>query len=190
MLLEKARAVEQIFEQLDSEISTFQSKSGLHCARGCGKCCFKPDIEATILEFLPFALYLHSKHQAEEWLESLKSSDSSLCLILNPTQGGAGLCSEYKHRGLICRLFGYSARVNKYGKKELLTCSIIKTEQREKFEVAEVKISEGEQPVPVMSQYYMQLHAIDDQLGREFFPINEAIRRAIEVILHYYAYRE
>jgi uncharacterized protein len=190
MLLEKVRAVEQVFDQLDQEIATFQSWSGLHCAWGCGKCCFKPDIEATILEFLPFALYLKSQQQAEEWLEKLKKSDSSLCLILNPTQGGAGLCSEYKHRGLICRLFGYSARINKYGKKELLTCSIIKTEQHENFEAAATKISGGDEPVPVMSQYYMQLHAIDDQLGREFFPINEAIRRAIEVILHYYAYRE
>ena len=72
----------------------------------------------------------------------------------------------------------------------MLTCSIIKTEQHENFEAAEIKISGGGEPVPVMSQYYMQLHAIDDQLGREFFPINEAIRRAIEVILHYYAYRE
>jgi Fe-S-cluster containining protein len=190
MVLEKVRAVEEVFDRLDREIATFQSWSGLHCAWGCGKCCFKPDIEATILEFLPFALHLHTQHQAEEWLEKLKSSDSSLCLILNPTQGGAGLCSEYKHRGLICRLFGYSARINKYEKKELLTCAIIKTEQRENFEKAETKISVGEEPIPVMSQYYMQLRAIDDQLGREFFPINEAVRRAIEVILHYYAYRE
>jgi uncharacterized protein len=190
MLLEKVRAVERVFDKLDREIAAFQSMSGLHCARGCGKCCFKPDIEATILEFLPFALHLYSQHQAEEWLEKLKESDSSLCLILNPIQGGAGMCSEYRHRGLICRLFGYSARINKYGKKELITCQIIKTEQRENFEATEAKISGGLEPVPVMSHYYMQLHSIDEELGREFFPINEAIRRAIEVILHYYAYRE
>ncbi len=190
MLLEKVKAVERVFDKLDGEIATFQSMSGLHCGWGCGKCCFKPDIEATILEFLPFALHLYGQHQAEEWLEKLKDDSSSLCLILNPTQGGAGMCSEYKHRGLICRLFGYSARINKYGTKELITCQIIKTDQRENYEAAGRKISGGEQPVPVMSNYYMQLHAIDENLGREFFPINEAIRRAIEVILHYYAYRE
>ena len=70
--------MELVFDQLDKEIATFQSWSGLHCAWGCGKCCFKPDIEATILEFLPFALHLKSQHQAEEWLENLKNSDSSL----------------------------------------------------------------------------------------------------------------
>ena len=189
MLLEKVQAVEQVFEKLDREISTLQSWSGLHCAWGCGKCCFKPDIEATILEFLPFAHYLYAQDQALVWLEKLKNTESSICLILNPTQGGAGLCSEYKHRGLICRLFGYSARTNKYGAKELITCQIIKTEQTANFELASSKIVQGEE-VPVMNQYYMQLHAIDFELTREFFPINEAIRRAIEVILHYYAYRE
>ena len=157
--------------------------------RGCGKCCFKPDIEATILEFLPFALHLYSQEKAFEWLEKLKTTESTICLILNPTQAGAGLCSEYKHRGLICRLFGYSARTNKYGMKELVTCQIIKTEQTSNYETAVTKISNG-MDVPVMNQYYMQLHAIDFELTKEFFPINEAIKRAIEVILHYYAYRE
>lgn len=189
MLLEKVQAVEQVFEKLDREISTFQSWSGFHCPTGCGKCCFKSDIEATILEFLPFAHYLYTQNQATSWLKNLKDTRSSICLILNPAQGGAGLCSEYKHRGLICRLFGYSARTDKYGTKELITCKVIKTEQTANFELASSKIG-SEDGIPVMSQYYMQLHAIDFELTREFFPINEAIKRAIEVILHYYAYRE
>lgn len=185
---EKVLAVEQVFEKLDSDIASFQSWSGLHCQWGCGKCCFKPDIEATILEFLPFAHYLYQQDQALIWFEKLKDSNGSLCLILNPTQEGAGLCSQYKHRGLICRLFGYSARTNKYAEKELVTCQIIKTEQSGKYVQATQKIERGD-AVPVMSHYYMQLHAIDFELAREFFPINEAMRRAIEVILHYYAYR-
>src|SRR5690349_12554142 len=127
-LEEKIAAVEELFQRLDDEIAKFQSGSGLHCKFGCGKCCFKPDIEATTLEFLPFAYHLYKTNRAFEWLEKLKSSDSSLCLILNPTQNGAGLCSEYTYRGMICRLFGYSARTNKYSKPELVTCQIIKTE--------------------------------------------------------------
>ncbi|MEO5980068.1 MAG: YkgJ family cysteine cluster protein [Chryseolinea sp.] len=189
MMLEKVKAVEEVFEVLDKEIADFQSSSGLHCGFGCGKCCFKPEIEATILEFLPFAHHLYSNDQAFEWLERLKQNDeSSLCLILNPAQNGAGLCSEYKHRGLICRLFGYSARTNKYGKKELVTCAIIKSDLAAQYEVAVEKIDAGGD-VPVMNQFYMRLHAIDPDLAREYFPINEAIKRAIEVILHYYAYR-
>jgi Fe-S-cluster containining protein len=189
MLPEKVKAVEEVFDNLDKEIGSFQQWSGLHCGWGCGKCCFKADIEATILEFLPFAAHLHREGKAFEWLEKLKVNESSICLILNPTQHGAGLCSEYKHRGLICRLFGYSARTNKYGAKELVTCQVIKSEQGTNFEVAASKVAQGAE-VPVMNQYNMRQHAIDHELTREFFPINEAIKRAIEVILHYYAYQE
>jgi len=185
---EKVLAVEQVFSRLDQEIASFQDWSGMHCKFGCGKCCFKPDIEATILEFLPFAHYLYQQNKAFEWFENLKASDSTLCQILNPVQSGAGLCSEYPHRGLICRLFGYAARTNKYDQKELITCQIIKTEQSENFTGAIEGIAAGK-GVPMMNQYYMQLYAIDMDLTREFYPINEAIKRAIEVVLGYYAYR-
>src|SRR3954468_9346614 len=110
MLEEKVAAVEEVFQKLDQEIAQFQSWSTLHCKFGCGKCCFKPDIEATILEFLPFAHHLYQTKSAEAWYEKLRDADSEICLILNPTQAASGLCSSYPHRGLICRLFGYSAR--------------------------------------------------------------------------------
>ncbi|MBK5277765.1 MAG: YkgJ family cysteine cluster protein [Bacteroidia bacterium] len=187
-LSEKIRAVEEVFKKLDEEIASFQKDSTLHCKFGCGKCCYKADIEATVLEFLPFAHYLHREGKAEEWLSKLTSSDSSICHILNPTQGGTGLCSEYIHRGLICRLFGYSARTNKYGKKELVTCQVIKTEQGAAYENTVSKI-EGGGEVPVMNEFYMQLHGIDYELTRDFYPINKAIQCAIEEVLHYYMYR-
>src|SRR6185295_12375195 len=150
-LAEKVEAVEEVFLELDAEIAQFQSATTLHCKWGCGKCCFKPDVEATVLEFLPFAYYLHQQKQGQDWLARLQESDSSICLILNPTQPGAGLCSQYPHRGLICRLFGYSARTNKYGKNELVTCQIIKTEQTPAYESAQEKIEAG-MPVPVMNE--------------------------------------
>jgi Fe-S-cluster containining protein len=187
-IIEKVLAVEQVFKNLDEDISSFQGWSGLHCKFGCGKCCFKADIEATVLEFLPFAHFLYQQDKAFEWLERIKSNPSEICHVLNPTQESAGLCSEYPHRGLICRLFGYSARTNKYGKRELVTCQIIKTEQAIAYQEASTKI-EADKPVPVMNHYYMQLHGIDQQLAQDFYPINEAIKRAIETVLHYYAYR-
>jgi Fe-S-cluster containining protein len=188
-LPEVAQKVEAAFAELDAQIAVFQSATSLHCKWGCGKCCFKPDLEATVLEFLPFALYQYRTNQAWAWLEKIQQQEVGLCPILNPTQAGAGLCSEYAQRGLICRLFGYSARLNKHREKELVTCAIIKTEQTESFEQAAQRVR-AELPVPVMSDFYMRLHAIDPDLGREFFPIRQAIKRALETVLHYYAYRE
>jgi Fe-S-cluster containining protein len=187
-LIEKVREVERVFKGLDEAIGSFQNWSTLHCKFGCGKCCSKADIEATALEFLPFAHYLYQQELAFEWLEKIKATDQDICLILNPTQAGAGQCSEYLYRGLICRLFGYSARTNKYGDKELVTCQIIKTEQAPAYELAQKKVIKDEK-VPIMNQYYMQLHAIDAELARDFYPINQAIKKAIETVLHYYAYR-
>jgi len=185
---EKVNEVEAVFQKLDEEIAAFQSSTGMHCKFGCGKCCFKADIEATPLEFLPFALHLYKEGRAKEWYDKLASSEETLCAILNPTHNGAGLCSEYKHRGLICRLFGYSARTTKYEKKELVTCQVIKTEQTGEYEKG-VELIEDGGSVPVMNNFYMQLHAIDRDMTTELYPINIAIRKAIESVLHYYAYR-
>jgi hypothetical protein len=41
-----------------------------------------------------------------------------------------------------------------------------------------------------MNQYYMQLHGIDFELTRDFYPINKAIEKAIETVLGYFAYRD
>ena len=70
-----------------------------------------------------------------------------------------------------------------------MTCNIIKTEQSESFEGAENAIFTTDADVPVMGQYYMQLHAIDFQMAQEFLPVNQAIKRSLEAILHHYAYR-
>jgi Fe-S-cluster containining protein len=185
---EKVKEVEAVFQKLDAEITQFQSATGMHCKFGCGKCCFKPDIEATPLEFLPFALHLYREGLAEQWHEKLASSQQPVCHILSPTRSGAGLCTEYKHRGLICRLFGYSARTNKYERKELVTCQVIKTEEPDEYRKG-VELVENDGSIPVMSQYYMQLHAIDPDLTTRFYPINIAVKKAIENVLHYYAYR-
>lgn len=187
-LEEKVQAVEGIFRLLDQEISQFQKESELHCKLGCGKCCFKPEIEATILEFLPFAQHLYEQGEAEAWLQRLKSS-SPICVILNPGRQGVGLCSVYAYRGLICRLFGFSARTNKYGKKELVTCEIIKEEQNQQYEAAAMEVEQEKQSIPVMHNYYLRLHSIDFELTRDFYPVNVAIRKAIETVLSYYAYR-
>lgn len=70
----------------------------------------------------------------------------------------------------------------------MVTCQTIKTEQTEKYNEAKIEIEQGKS-VPVTTDYYMQLSSIDFNMAREFFPINEAIKNAIEVILQYYAYR-
>lgn len=183
----KVRAVKRLYLKLDREISTFQRDTGLHCLSGCGECCKKPDIEATPLEFLPLALAIFDEGKAESMLAEVKS-DKGICHVFRPyVTNFGGMCSVYPDRGLICRLFGFTARRNKEGKPELVTCKLIKQEQSLLYENAMQRIATGKH-VPVMSNYYSRLSAIDPALC-QFYPINEAIGHAIETVLAYYAYR-
>jgi Fe-S-cluster containining protein len=182
------REVEVVFLTLDEEIAAFKKNSGLGCKSGCGKCCLKPDIEATVLEFIPYAYHLYKQGKAIQWLENPPSSNA-LCAILDSSLLGVGHCASYKHRGMICRLFGFSAKLNKYGHKELITCQVIKTEQPEAFLTACAETVAGS-AVPLMRDYYMKMYAIDWELSQKFYPVNTAIKKAIEAVLHYYAYRE
>ena len=184
----KVRAVQRVYLKLDREIAKMQSESGMHCLSGCGECCKKPDIEASPLEFLPLALQLYDEGKAESFLEELKANTSSTCHVFRPyVTNFGGLCNEYPNRGLICRLFGFTARRDKEGKPELVTCKLIKTEQMENYERAISNMKSGKK-IPVMSEFYTRLSSIDPSLSG-FYPINEAMEKAIETVLHYYAYR-
>ena len=187
-LPQKVNEVRKVYARLDKEIATFQQKSGLHCLSGCGECCKKPDIEATPLEFLPLALDLFDEGRAEIALEEIKAKKDSLCYVFRPhVTNFGGLCNAYPSRGLICRLFGFTARRDKEGKPELVTCKLIKEHQNEAYNAAIESIKKGEKVV-VMSDYYSRLAHVDHTMT-EFYPINEAMVKALETVLHYYAYR-
>lgn len=187
-LPEKVAAVKRVYTRLDKEIEKMQKSSGLHCLSGCGECCKKPDIECTPLEFLPLALELYDEGKAEKAWEELQGKKKDLCYVFRPhiTNFG-GLCNAYPNRGLICRLFGFTARTNKEGQRELVTCKLIKEQQAEAFNHVVAELKEGKK-IPVMSQYYTRLTSIDPSLS-EFHPINTAIQKALEIVMHYYAYR-
>lgn len=187
----KVRLIEELFDRLEIEIRGFKSETHLHCNAGCGKCCSKPNIDASPLEFLPWAFHLFLNGKAEETLTLLSNAASSNCFLYRPLsvlEHHKGSCGNYRYRGLICRLFGYAANTDKYGKLRLATCKIIKEEQSENFNVAEEAINKGKY-VPVFTDYYMRLAQIDLRLGITLLPINEALKMAIEEVLHYYAYR-
>jgi len=187
----KVRAVDRVFYQLEKELGSFQKSTGLGCVANCGNCCLKPDINATALEFLPLAYHLLKDGKAEEWLQLLQNNTSTtLCPVLNTViaPGAKGFCSEYAHRGLICRLFGFSAMLHKNNTPTLVTCKPIKEQKPQAVAAAEIHIA-SKNNYPLISNYYMQLRSIDESLGAELFPIRIAIAKALEVVLGYYAYR-
>jgi Fe-S-cluster containining protein len=187
----KVNAVNKLFKELEKEVQTLKEGTGMMCVAGCGKCCFKSDVEATILEFLPLAYELFVRGEAETWHEKIRTApDRQVCWALQAlaTDQRSGKCTQYTNRGLICRLFAFSATLDKYGQKRLSTCNIIKTELPEAYQKADAWVKEG-RPVAVMRHYYFRLSGIDHRLSEKFYPINVAIRLAIEEVLAYYTYR-
>lgn len=185
----KVQLVENLFDQLEKENAEFQQAAGFNCASGCGKCCTYPNIEASPLEFLPWAFHLFLSGKALEMLSTLNETQKSTCLLFKPLSlVDAGHCGSYKYRGLICRLFGFAANRDKYGRLRLATCKIIKDGQANKYSTASEAISNGLY-VPVFTDYYMQLNQIDFQLGNKLLSVNKALKMALEEVLQYYAYR-
>ena len=185
----RVQLVEKLFYQLEQESAQFEQSSGLGCVSGCGKCCTYPDIEASPLEFLPWAFHLFINGEAEKTLDLLNENHSLTCLIYKPlTIIDQGRCSNYKYRGLICRLFGFAANTDKYGNLRLATCKIIKEGQADTYNSTAEAITKGLY-VPVFTEYYMRLNQIDFNLGNIILPINKALKMALEEVLQYYAYR-
>lgn len=188
-IAQRVQLVEKLFHQLELESAQFEKTSGLYCVSGCGKCCTYPDVEASPLEFLPWAFHIFKNGEAETTLAKLKETNSPTCSIYKSfSSTGQGTCSNYKYRGLICRLFGFAANTDKYGNLRLATCKIIKEGQAKNYNTTAEAISKGLH-VPVFTEYYMQLNQIDFHLGNVIFPINKAQIRALEEVLQYYAYR-
>jgi Fe-S-cluster containining protein len=186
---QKVQLVENLFKDLEKESIQFEKSSGLSCVAGCGKCCTHPDIEASPLEFFPWAFHLFLQGEAENTLKLLADTKSSTCFIYQPLAFvDKGNCSTYKNRGLICRLFGFSANTDKYGKLRLATCKIIKEGQAEKYETINASINQGLK-VPIFTEYYMRLSQIDFRLGNRIMPVNQALKLALEEVLRYYEYR-
>jgi len=185
----KVQLVESLFSKLEQETAQFEQSSGLSCVSGCGKCCTYPNVEASPIEFLPWAFHLFLNGEAEKTIIQLNKTQRSTCLIYKPFSIiNQGRCSNYKYRGLICRLFGFAANTDKYGNLRLATCKIIKEGQAENYNSTAEAINKGLY-VPVFTEYYMQLNQIDFNLGNIILPINKALKMALEEVLQYYAFR-
>lgn len=191
-LLEKSLAIEAIFQELEEESKQFHRDAGMGCVSGCGFCCSNPEVPATPLEFLPLAFDLYEKGLADELAIQLSDrKDSGICVVYRSQSEDAskGFCGNYSKRGLICRLFGASARKNnKTGLKELITCKILKAEKKEQFKACSERINTDMQ-IPLAPAFYTRIKDVDEALTQQY-PVNKAILLALELVLRYNYYKD
>lgn len=191
-LLEKSQAVETLFGELEEQSKQFHAEAGMGCISGCGFCCSNPEVPASALEFLPLAFDLYDKGLAEELASQLAADKSrGVCVVYRAQSAdlSKGFCGNYAKRGMICRVFGASARKNnKTNLKELITCKLLKAERPEVFQKVTARIN-VDLDIPLAPAYYTRLKDVDEALSA-LHPVNEAILLALELVLRYQYYQE
>jgi len=173
-----------LFDETSRRTKDFAQQTGLKCKKGCGACCSTPEIETTVAEVLPLAVYLWSQGLALAKLDNIRSSSTPNTCILyeaDPINKTQGRCSAYAYRPGLCRLFGFTTRTDKHGKPVLMTCKVIKENQSQECERTQEKLEKGLK-APSLAEHTFSVMNIDPVYGQKLFPINQAIRQAIEKV--------
>ncbi|HBE03454.1 MAG: hypothetical protein A2096_10875 [Spirochaetes bacterium GWF1_41_5] len=165
--------VENFYSQLDMQISAFRSATGITCPQGCSICCAH-DVHCSILEFIPLAVNLWRNKQADTVYNSI--SGDNTCIFYRPLPGKSG-CGIYPWRGYICRIFGFYSVINKNHELEFCSCRIIKKNFAESISLRHLPES-----LPVIPDLTIEFNNIETGLGSRLFPVNQAIRQAIEKV--------
>ncbi len=71
----------------------------------------------------------------------------------------------------------------------MILCKEIKNDQPEMYKKISEEAQEGRQ-VPMAGDYYSKLTNIDFYLTQHQYPINEAMRRALEMVMNHFHFTE
>lgn len=174
----------EVYADLEQQTSDFKRGLGIECLRNCTLCCATAKfVEASILEMLPLSLHFWKGGRGEELLEKLEGiHPEEPCILLNPNphDGLLGGCSHYRFRPLICRLFGFSANVDKSGNPLVSICSPLKEMEKGITDRINEKIREG-LLVPLMPVFSRRVTLLHPHFGQEKYPVNLALREALEI---------
>lgn len=179
--------LQKVYEEMAETFSSFQSSTGLNCLKDCGRCCQNPEIEASVLEMLPFALKIYDEGKVDEWLTKIETTTRNYCLLLNDNDiPGKGVCVSYQERPSICRMFGVAGHLNKHREITLSICKLIKEAQPE---LSQQRIEDKNPETPLLSMWSSKLATLDPELIQKKLPINLAIKAALEKISFYAQYQ-
>ena len=172
------------YRLFDRRIRIFQLRTGLRCPRRCGVCCQSSQVEASILECLPLAREIFRCRKAEDvaWtIEQKEREGDPRCVLFDPDEeGGAmGRCLYYARRPLVCRLFGYAARRDKTGRLEFRPCRVMRADASHTLSFSHLQGTHDADPL-VYQDCFLQIGSIDPGMGMRLFPINTALKKALE----------
>lgn len=185
---ELAFNLQNTYADMAKAFTDFQAKSGLPCLAGCGRCCLNPEIEASTLEMLPFAIKVYDEGKLDYWLSRMEELDQNFCALFEgDPNSGQGKCSQYLERPAICRMFGVAGTFDKKQMPQLSVCKHIREADPAKTKSIEQQIPSNE--IPSIAQWYSQLSSMGDSQLQVKMPINLAIKSALEKLALYAQYQ-
>ena len=177
--------LDEVYQELDEQMRLFKNFTGLDCRSKCRKCCETArTVEASLFEMLPLSIHLWQKGEAEPFLARMRGlNQETPCVLLNPNppDDQEGSCSYYSLRPLICRLFGFSAVLDKYGKPLIALCRTIK-ERDPKIEGKMNKMIQEGLQVPIIPHFSRKVAFIHPHLGQVRYPIRYSLKQALEIV--------
>lgn len=175
----------EVYADLEQRIAAFKRGTGIDCLEKCTHCCATAKfVEASIFEMLPLSLHFWQEGRAEEVLEKLEGiHPEAPCILLNvnPSDELSGGCSLYRFRPLICRLFGFSATMDKCGNPHVVVCNPLKERDKEIADRIDQRIREGIS-VPLVPDFSSRIAFLHPHFGQEKYPVNIALREALEIV--------
>jgi len=184
VLFEGLEALLAFYREVDTVTESFKKQGKVDCLASCRECCrtSAANIEVSIFEFLPLSIHLWQTGKAEFWLaRAAAAGPGSPCVLLNDDallqpEGG---CRFYAWRPLLCRLFGFSAVEDKYGRPVVALCRRINQANPGLRERLQALVESG-LPVPINSHYARRVSLLNPALGQTRYPINKAFLLALE----------
>ncbi len=160
----------KLYEELNQIQKSFPS------CDGCRECCNTPayNIEATVLEFIPLAVHFSQVNLLDKWLDRVEqATEEDICVLFDPDNSKGG-CTYHAFRPLICRLFSASLVVRK-NIIQPLSCRYLRNNLMS--HIAEL---------PNAQDYFSKLLSIDFFLASSRYPINTALKKALQYVGLYY----
>lgn len=176
----------RIYHQLDLDIAGLKIRTGLDCIPSCRSCCAtsQTNIEVSLFELIPLAIHLWEVNEAEFWLDrTAAAGTNSPCVLYmaDPKESPISGCRYYQLRPLICRLFGYGAIRDKYGKFRAVICRSMKLLRPDLVHRAEQLMDTGLE-VPDFSSVTRSVAVLNPYLSEPRYPINQAFSLALEKV--------
>lgn len=179
------RSVRRLFRKAEAQTLSVALQTGVRCREKCGACCLSSGVETSPIEMISVVRRLREDGRLEESLKKAESlPERSPCVLYRHVEGNPleGQCTVYEDRPLICRLFGFSGRIEKTGELQMAFCKFHKEDFPQQTQEARLIFEASEKIPPVMSTYRMSLKAAVPQDSlTQLMPINHALLKAAEI---------